>query len=209
VRFLRDRRPSRLGEAPIAIGADGAGLGWLTPAWLVAARRPRLPDVPRWRLVFAMGGAAMPLFWKTMPIAAVPAETFRLVPPVTLRHSAVDHRGLRPPGGAPRRLVRARRRYRVDAWRRGGDGHRGVCSVTTFTGGSGVTSAPGGCCCRCRGFEVPRGSRWAATASGLGSVPALLSVILIRWSLKSCAAPVPGGLPGLQISMVGAYAVTG
>ena len=166
-----------------------------------------------------MGAAAMILFWRdATPIAAVPAETFRLVSSATL--PAIPLLTIAgyvlAEGGAAKRLVRAYKGF--FGWLPGGVAIMAtvVCAVfTTFTGGSGVTIlALGGLLLPMLKEEgYPEGfSHGLVTASGsLGLLfPPSLPVILY-----SVVASVPvahlylGGLvPGvLMMGMVAAYGV--
>ncbi len=166
-----------------------------------------------------MGAAAMILFWRdATPIAAVPAETFRLVSSATL--PAIPLLTIAgyvlAEGGAAKRLVRAYKGF--FGWMPGGVAIMAtvVCAVfTTFTGGSGVTIlALGGLLVPMLKEEgYPEGfSHGLVTASGsLGLLfPPSLPVILY-----SVVASVPvahlylGGLvPGvLMMAMVAAYGV--
>lgn len=167
----------------------------------------------------AMGGAGMLLFWNGgTPIAAVPAETFRLVSSATL--PAIPLLTIAgyvlAEGGAARRLVRAYKGF--FGWLPGGVAVMVtvVCALfTTFTGGSGVTILALG------GLLLPMlqnekypdpFSYGLVTASGsLGLLfPPSLPVLLY-----AVVAGVPvgqlylGGLvPGLlMISMVAVYGV--
>lgn len=166
-----------------------------------------------------MGAAAMILFWKEgTPIAAVPAETFRLVSSATL--PAIPLLTIAgyvlAEGGAAKRLVRAYKGF--FGWMPGGVAIMTtvVCAVfTTFTGGSGVTIlALGGLLLPMLKEEgYPEGfSLGLVTAAGsLGLLfPPSLPVILY-----SVVASVPVGklylgglLPGLlMMGMVAAYGV--
>lgn len=166
-----------------------------------------------------MGAAAMILFWKEgTPIAAVPAETFRLVSSATL--PAIPLLTIAgyvlAEGGAAKRLVRAYKGF--FGWMPGGVAIMAtvVCAVfTTFTGGSGVTIlALGGLLLPMLKEEgYPEGfSLGLVTAAGsLGLLfPPSLPVILY-----SVVASVPVGklylgglLPGLlMMGMVAAYGV--
>jgi C4-dicarboxylate transporter DctM subunit len=164
-----------------------------------------------------MGGAAMLLFWRDdTPIAAVPAETFRLVSSATL--PAIPLLTIAgyvlAEGGAAKRLVRAYKGF--FGWLPGGVAVMAtvVCALfTTFTGGSGVTIlALGGLLVpMLKEEKYPEGfSHGLVTASGsLGLLfPPSLPVILY-----SVVASVPvghlflGGLvPGvLMMAMVAGY----
>lgn len=166
-----------------------------------------------------MGAAAMLLFWRDeVPIAAVPAETFRLVSSATL--PAIPLLTIAgyvlAEGGAAKRLVRAYKGF--FGWLPGGVAIMAtvVCALfTTFTGGSGVTIlALGGLLLPMLKEEgYPEGfSHGLVTASGsLGLLfPPSLPVILY-----SVVAGVPvaqlflGGLiPGvLMMAMVAAFGV--
>lgn len=166
-----------------------------------------------------MGAVAMILFWhEDTPIAAVPAETFRLVSSATL--PAIPLLTIAgyvlAEGGAAKRLVRAYKGF--FGWMPGGVAIMAtvVCAVfTTFTGGSGVTIlALGGLLMpMLKEEKYPEGfSHGLVTASGsLGLLfPPSLPVILY-----SVVASVPvaqlflGGLvPGLlMMAMVAAYGV--
>jgi tripartite ATP-independent transporter DctM subunit len=166
-----------------------------------------------------MGAAAMILFWRDdTPIAAVPAETFRLVSSATLPAiPLLTVAGyVLAEGGAAKRLVRAYKGF--FGWMPGGVAIMAtvVCAVfTTFTGGSGVTIlALGGLLMPMLKEEgYPEGfSHGLVTASGsLGLLfPPSLPVILY-----SVVASVPvahlylGGLvPGaLMMAMVAAYGI--
>lgn len=165
----------------------------------------------------AMAGAAMLLFWRDgTPIAAVPAESFRLVSSPTL--PAIPLLTIAgyvlAEGGAAKRLVRAYKGF--FGWLPGGVAVMAtvVCALfTTFTGGSGVTIlALGGLLLPMLKDEgYPEGfSHGLVTASGsLGLLfPPSLPVILY-----SVVAAVPvadlflgGLLPGLlMMAMVAAY----
>lgn len=165
----------------------------------------------------AMAGAAMLLFWRDgTPIAAVPAESFRLVSSPTL--PAIPLLTIAgyvlAEGGAAKRLVRAYKGF--FGWLPGGVAVMAtvVCALfTTFTGGSGVTIlALGGLLLPMLKEEgYPEGfSHGLVTASGsLGLLfPPSLPVILY-----SVVAAVPvadlflGGLiPGvLMMLMVAVY----
>lgn len=165
----------------------------------------------------AMAGAAMLLFWKdATPIAAVPAESFRLVSSPTL--PAIPLLTIAgyvlAEGGAAKRLVRAYKGF--FGWLPGGVAVMAtvVCALfTTFTGGSGVTIlALGGLLFpMLKEEKYPEGfSHGLVTASGsLGLLfPPSLPVILY-----SVVAQVPVGdlylgglLPGLlMMVMVAAY----
>ena len=167
----------------------------------------------------AMAGAAMLLFWRDgTPIAAVPAETFRLVSSSTL--PAIPLLTIAgyvlAEGGAAKRLVRAYKGF--FGWLPGGVAIMAtvVCALfTTFTGGSGVTIlALGGLLLpMLKEEKYPEGfSHGLVTASGsLGLLfPPSLPVILY-----AVVAQVPVGdlflgglLPGLlMILMVAAYGV--
>ncbi len=164
-----------------------------------------------------MGAAAMLLFWHDdTPIAAVPAETFRLVSSATLPAiPLLTVAGyVLAEGGAAKRLVRAYKGF--FGWLPGGVAIMAtvVCAVfTTFTGGSGVTIlALGGLLVpMLKEEKYPEGfSHGLVTASGsLGLLfPPSLPVILY-----SVVASVPvgelylGGLvPGLlMMALVAAY----
>jgi tripartite ATP-independent transporter DctM subunit len=166
-----------------------------------------------------MAGFALLLFWRdATPIAAVPAETFRLVSSATL--PAIPLLTIAgyvlAEGGAARRLVRAYKGF--FGWMPGGVAVMAafVCAIfTTFTGGSGVTIlALGGLLLPMLLEEgYPEGfSLGLVTASGsLGLLfPPSLPVILY-----GVVAQVPighlflGGLvPGLlMILVVAAYGV--
>jgi tripartite ATP-independent transporter DctM subunit len=166
-----------------------------------------------------MGASAMLLFWRDdTPIAAVPAETFRLVSSATL--PAIPLLTIAgyvlAEGGAAKRLVRAYKGF--FGWLPGGVAIMAtvVCALfTTFTGGSGVTIlALGGLLVPMLKEErYPEGfSHGLVTASGsLGLLfPPSLPVILY-----SVVASVPvghlflGGLvPGLlMMAMVAAYGI--
>lgn len=166
-----------------------------------------------------MGATAMLLFWRDgTPIAAVPAETFRLVSSATL--PAIPLLTIAgyvlAEGGAAKRLVRAYKGF--FGWMPGGVAIMAttVCAVfTTFTGGSGVTIlALGGLLVpMLKEEKYPEGfSIGLVTASGsLGLLfPPSLPVILY-----SVVASVPvghlflGGLvPGvLMMAMVAAYGI--
>lgn len=166
-----------------------------------------------------MGATAMLLFWRDdTPIAAVPAETFRLVSSATL--PAIPLLTIAgyvlAEGGAAKRLVRAYKGF--FGWMPGGVAIMAttVCAVfTTFTGGSGVTIlALGGLLVpMLKEEKYPEGfSHGLVTASGsLGLLfPPSLPVILY-----SVVASVPvghlflGGLvPGvLMMAMVAAYGI--
>lgn len=166
-----------------------------------------------------MGAAAMMLFWRDdTPIAAVPAETFRLVSSATLPAiPLLTVAGyVLAEGGAAKRLVRAYKGF--FGWMPGGVAIMAtvVCAVfTTFTGGSGVTIlALGGLLVPMLNEEkYPEGfNHGLVTASGsLGLLfPPSLPVILY-----SVVASVPvgqlylGGLvPGLlMMGLVAAYGV--
>ncbi len=167
----------------------------------------------------AMAGTAMLLFWKDdTPIAAVPAETFRLVSSATL--PAIPLLTIAgyvlAEGGSAKRLVKAYKGF--FGWLPGGVAIMAtfVCAVfTTFTGGSGVTIlALGGLLLPMLLEEkYPEGfSMGLVTASGsLGLLfPPSLPVILY-----SVVAQVPmehlylgGLLPGvLMMVMVAGYGV--
>lgn len=167
----------------------------------------------------AMGASAMILFWREgTPIAAVPAETFRLVSNATLPAiPLLTVAGyVLAEGGAAKRLVRAYKGF--FGWMPGGVAIMAtvVCAVfTTFTGGSGVTIlALGGLLLpMLKDEKYPEGfSHGLVTASGsLGLLfPPSLPVILY-----SVVAGVPvarlfiGGLvPGLlMMAMVAAYGI--
>lgn len=166
-----------------------------------------------------MGATAMLLFWRDdTPIAAVPAETFRLVSSATL--PAIPLLTIAgyvlAEGGAAKRLVRAYKGF--FGWMPGGVAIMAttVCAVfTTFTGGSGVTIlALGGLLVpMLKEEKYPEGfSHGLVTASGsLGLLfPPSLPVILY-----SVVASVPvghlflGGLvPGvLMMAMVATYGI--
>ncbi len=166
-----------------------------------------------------MGAVAMVLFWHDgTPVAAVPAETFRLVSSATL--PAIPLLTIAgyvlAEGGAAKRLVKAYKGF--FGWMPGGVAIMAtvVCAVfTTFTGGSGVTIlALGGLLLPMLKEEgYPEGfSMGLVTASGsLGLLfPPSLPVILY-----SVVASVPvahlflGGLvPGLlMMAMVAAYGI--
>lgn len=166
-----------------------------------------------------MGATAMLLFWRDdTPIAAVPAETFRLVSSATLPAiPLLTVAGyVLAEGGAAKRLVRAYKGF--FGWMPGGVAIMAttVCAVfTTFTGGSGVTIlALGGLLVpMLKEEKYPEGfSHGLVTASGsLGLLfPPSLPVILY-----SVVASVPvghlflGGLvPGvLMMAMVAAYGI--
>ncbi len=166
-----------------------------------------------------MGAAAMILFWRDgTPIAAVPAETFRLVSSATLPAiPLLTVAGyVLAEGGAAKRLVRAYKGF--FGWMPGGVAIMTtvVCAVfTTFTGGSGVTIlALGGLLLPMLKEEgYPEGfSLGLVTAAGsLGLLfPPSLPVILY-----SVVASVPVGklylggmLPGLlMMGMVAGYGV--
>lgn len=166
-----------------------------------------------------MGASAMLLFWRDdTPIAAVPAETFRLVSSATL--PAIPLLTIAgyvlAEGGAAKRLVRAYKGF--FGWMPGGVAIMAtvVCALfTTFTGGSGVTIlALGGLLLpMLKEEKYPEGfSHGLVTASGsLGLLfPPSLPVILY-----SVVASVPvgqlflGGLvPGvLMMAMVAGYGI--
>lgn len=166
-----------------------------------------------------MGAAAMLLFWRDdTPIAAVPAETFRLVSSATLPAiPLLTVAGyVLAEGGAAKRLVRAYKGF--FGWMPGGVAIMVtvVCALfTTLTGGSGVTIlALGGLFLPMMKEEkYPEGfSHGLVTASGsLGLLfPPSLPVILY-----SVVASVPvahlflGGLvPGLlMMAMVATYGI--
>lgn len=209
------------GLAVLAIGGAFA-LGSLAPSstvatvLLVAIGVSFLVGTP---VFVVMGAAAMVLFWKDdTPIAAVPAETFRLVSSATL--PAIPLLTIAgyvlAEGGAAKRLVRAYKGF--FGWLPGGVAVMAtvVCAVfTTFTGGSGVTIlALGGLLLPMLTEEkYPEGfSHGLVTASGsLGLLfPPSLPVILY-----SVVASVPvaqlylGGLvPGLlMMALVAAYGI--
>lgn len=208
--------------ASLAIAGLALGLGWVSasPAmvWLLGGLLllTFLAGAP---VFIAMGGAAMLLFWKDgTPIAAVPAETFRLVASATL--PAIPLLTIAgyvlAEGGAPARLVRAYKGF--FGWMPGGVAVMAtvVCAIfTTFTGGSGVTIlALGGILLpMLQAEKYPEGfSLGLVTAAGsLGLLfPPSLPVLLY-----SVVAQVPvqhlylgGLLPGLlMIGMVAAYGV--
>lgn len=207
------------GLAVVAIGAAFA-LGSLAPSstivtvLLVFVGLSFLAGTP---IFVTMGAAAMVLFWKDdTPIAAVPAETFRLVSSATL--PAIPLLTIAgyvlAEGGAAKRLVRAYKGF--FGWMPGGVAVMAtvVCAVfTTFTGGSGVTIlALGGLLLPMLTEEkYPEGfSHGLVTASGsLGLLfPPSLPVILY-----SVVASVPvaqlylgGLLPGLlMMALVASY----
>lgn len=209
------------GLAVVAIGLAFA-LGALAPSsavmtgLLVLVGISFLSGAP---VFVVMGAVAMVLFWHDgTPIAAVPAETFRLVSSATL--PAIPLLTIAgyvlAEGGAAKRLVRAYKGF--FGWMPGGVAIMAtvVCAVfTTFTGGSGVTIlALGGLLLPMLKEEgYPEGfSMGLVTASGsLGLLfPPSLPVILY-----SVVASVPvahlylGGLvPGvLMMAMVAAYGV--
>lgn len=208
----------------LALGAIGFAfaLGALAPSPAVATVLLILVGVAflcGTPIFVVMGGAAMILFWRdATPVAAVPAETFRLVSSATL--PAIPLLTLAgyvlAEGGAAKRLVRAYKGF--FGWLPGGVAVMAtvVCAVfTTFTGGSGVTIlALGGLLVPMLTEEkYPEGfNHGLVTASGsLGLLfPPSLPVILY-----SVVASVPvgqlylGGLvPGLlMMAMVAAYGV--
>ncbi len=134
----------RVATGVVALAAFA--LGWLGPSsvvvWILGAVLVGafLAGSP---VFIAMAGAAMLLFWRDgTPIAAVPAETFRLVSSATL--PAIPLLTIAgyvlAEGGSARRLVRAYKGF--FGWMPGGVAIMAtvVCAVfTTFTGGSGVT----------------------------------------------------------------------
>ncbi len=209
------------GVALVAIGAAFA-LGAMAPSSVVVAVLLVLVGIAflSGTPVFViMGAAAMLLFWRDgTPIAAVPAETFRLVASATL--PAIPLLTIAgyvlAEGGAAKRLVRAYKGF--FGWMPGGVAIMTtvVCAVfTTFTGGSGVTIlALGGLLLPMLKEEgYPEGfSLGLVTAAGsLGLLfPPSLPVILY-----SVVASVPvaklylGGLiPGLlMMGMVAGYGV--
>jgi C4-dicarboxylate transporter, DctM subunit len=216
--WMAGKWPARF-LALAAIGV-GLGLGLLSPnsaivglmGVLLAASF--LLGTP---VFVAMAGAAMLLFWKdATPIAAVPAESFRLVSSPTL--PAIPLLTIAgyvlAEGGAAKRLVRAYKGF--FGWLPGGVAVMAivVCALfTTFTGGSGVTIlALGGLLFpMLKEEKYPEGfSHGLVTASGsLGLLfPPSLPVILY-----SVVAQVPVGdlylgglLPGvLMIVMVAVY----
>jgi tripartite ATP-independent transporter DctM subunit len=199
----------------LALGAI-APSGWVVGVLFVVVALAFLSGTP----VFAiMGASAMLLFWRDgTPIAAVPAETFRLVSSATL--PAIPLLTIAgyvlAEGGAAKRLVRAYKGF--FGWMPGGVAIMAtvVCALfTTFTGGSGVTIlALGGLLLpMLKDEKYPEGfSHGLVTASGsLGLLfPPSLPVILY-----SVVAAVPvghlflGGLaPGLlMMAVVAAYGV--
>lgn len=206
----------------VLAAAAALTLGWLAPSpaivavlavYLVIAFLAGAP------VFIAMGGAAMLLFWRDgTPIAAVPAETFRLVSSATL--PAIPLLTIAgyvlAEGGAAKRLVRA---YKgLFGWMPGGVAIMAtvVCAVfTTFTGGSGVTIlALGGLLLpMLREEHYPEGfSHGVVTASGsLGllfppSLPVILYAVVAQVPVKDLF--LGGLLPGaLMILMVALYGV--
>ena len=167
-----------------------------------------------------MGAVAMVLFWHDgTPIAAVPAETFRLVSSATL--PAIPLLTIAgyvlAEGGAAKRLVKAYKGF--FGWMPGGVAIMAtvVCAVfTTFTGGSGVTIlALGGLLLPMLKEEgYPEGfSMGLVTVSGsLGLLfPPSLPVILYSVvASRAGGAPLPGwrSFPGvLMMAMVAAYGI--
>lgn len=209
------------GAALAAVGLSLAlGLlapsGWVVGLLFVVVAIAFLSGTP---VFVIMGASAMLLFWRDdTPIAAVPAETFRLVSSATL--PAIPLLTIAgyvlAEGGAARRLVRAYKGF--FGWMPGGVAIMAtvVCALfTTFTGGSGVTIlALGGLLLpMLKEEKYPEGfSHGLVTASGsLGLLfPPSLPVILY-----SVVAAVPvghlflGGLaPGLlMMAMVAAYGI--
>jgi C4-dicarboxylate transporter DctM subunit len=167
----------------------------------------------------AMGGAGMLLFWNGgTPVAAVPAETFRLVSSATL--PAIPLLTIAgyvlAEGGAAKRLVRAYKGF--FGWLPGGVAVMVtvVCALfTTFTGGSGVTILALG------GLLLPMlqnekypdpFSYGLVTASGsLGllfppSLPVLLYAVVAQVPVGQLY--LGGLIPGvLMVSMVAAYGI--
>ena len=125
--------------AALALGraTPAPGLVWLLGMLVLLAFLAGAP------VFVAMAGTAMLLFWRDgTPIAAVPAETFRLVSSATLPAiPLLTVAGyVLAEGGAARRLVRAYKGFL--GWMPGGVAVMVafVCAIfTTFTGGSGVT----------------------------------------------------------------------
>jgi tripartite ATP-independent transporter DctM subunit len=209
------------GLAVVAIGGAFA-LGALAPSSAIVSVLGVLVAVAFLAgtpVFVVMGAAAMLLFWHDdTPVAAVPAETFRLVSSATLPAiPLLTVAGyVLAEGGAAKRLVRAYKGF--FGWLPGGVAIMAtvVCAVfTTFTGGSGVTIlALGGLLVPMLNEEkYPEGfNHGLVTASGsLGLLfPPSLPVILY-----SVVASVPvgqlylGGLvPGLlMMGLVAAYGV--
>jgi len=209
------------GVALVAVGLSlalsaVAPAGWLVTVLFVIVAIAFLAGTP---VFVVMGAAAMLLFWRDdTPIAAVPAETFRLVASATLPAiPLLTVAGyVLAEGGAAKRLVRAYKGF--FGWMPGGVAIMAttVCALfTTFTGGSGVTIlALGGLLLpMLKEEKYPEGfSHGLVTASGsLGLLfPPSLPVILY-----SVVASVPvehlflGGLaPGvLMMAMVALYGV--
>ena len=216
--WMAGKWPQRF-AAMAAIGV-AVGLGFLSPNPIIVAFLGILIGISfllGTPVFVAMAGAAMLLFWKdATPIAAVPAESFRLVSSPTL--PAIPLLTIAgyvlAEGGAAKRLVRAYKGF--FGWLPGGVAVMAtvVCALfTTFTGGSGVTIlALGGLLFpMLKEEKYPEGfSHGLVTASGsLGLLfPPSLPVILY-----SVVAQVPVGdlylgglLPGvLMMVMVAAY----
>jgi len=140
--------PQPLADRALALAAiaGGLALGAVTPGpglvglLVLLVLAAFLSGAP---VFIAMAGFALLLFWRdSTPIAAVPAETFRLVSSATL--PAIPLLTIAgyvlAEGGAARRLVRAYKGF--FGWMPGGVAVMAtfVCAIfTTFTGGSGVT----------------------------------------------------------------------
>jgi tripartite ATP-independent transporter DctM subunit len=211
-------------DRALALGAVAVALalgvvapsGWVVTFLFIVVGIAFLSGTP---VFVVMGASAMLLFWRDgTPIAAVPAETFRLVASATLPAiPLLTVAGyVLAEGGAAKRLVRAYKGF--FGWMPGGVAIMAttVCAVfTTFTGGSGVTIlALGGLLLpMLKEEKYPEGfSHGLVTASGsLGLLfPPSLPVILY-----SVVASVPvaqlylgGLLPGtLMMLMVAAYGV--
>lgn len=209
---------SRAGSAVIALAAFGIGQLSPSPAmvWIIGGviLIAFLVGSP---VFIAMAGTAMLLFWRDgTPIAAVPAETFRLVSSATL--PAIPLLTIAgyvlAEGGSAKRLVRAYKGF--FGWMPGGVAVMAtfVCAIfTTFTGGSGVTIlALGGLLLPMLIEEkYPEGfSLGLVTASGsLGllfppSLPVILYAVVAQVPVERLY--LGGLLPGLlMIGMVAAY----
>ncbi len=206
----------------LAVAAIGAALalGALAPSSTVATVLLVLVGVAfisGTPVFVVMAAAAMLLFWREdVPIAAVPAETFRLVSSATL--PAIPLLTIAgyvlAEGGAAKRLVRAYKGF--FGWLPGGVAIMAtvVCAVfTTFTGGSGVTIlALGGLLLPMLKEEgYPEGfSLGLVTAAGsLGllfppSLPVILYSVVASVAVQDLF--LGGLLPGiLMIAMVAAY----
>ncbi len=205
-----------------AVTAGALALGWLDPGPVLVGALGLFVFVAFLAgspVFIAMGGAAMLLFWKDgTPVAAVPAETFRLVSSATL--PAIPLLTIAgyvlAEGGAAKRLVRAYKGF--FGWMPGGVAVMAtvVCAVfTTFTGGSGVTIlALGGLLLpMLKEEKYPEGfSHGLVTASGsLGllfppSLPVILYAVVAQVPVQHLF--LGGLLPGLlMIAMVAAYGV--